>query len=211
LNTGRYVLSSALLRLRYEANNELTGVINPLFSGSSSRSQACSALPKWHSLGLGIVIHLEAVAALLVLLPIPILQHSTRTILLERLHTVRSMVHDIISLIREERILHRLRIDKQVHGRIVNVKMLELDHVVNVLALGAAEDDADVLPLGEGVEHGNLRQLEVGLPGELDGEVATAVVLGVAVRLLDALEAPFVGAALDGGGEGGGVHFFAGP
>ena len=97
------------------------------------------------------------------------------------------------------------------HGLLIDVEMLNDHHVLEVGGLGRTKDDGDVLPTGEGVQHGNLGQVAAGRVGQLDGQIAAAVVLGVAVGLLHALEAPLVGAALDGCVEGVGIDLVLGP
>mmetsp|Transcript_35801 Transcript_35801/g.78396 ORF Transcript_35801/g.78396 Transcript_35801/m.78396 type:complete len:317 (+) Transcript_35801:123-1073(+) len=100
---------------------------------------------------------------------------------------------------------------KEHHRLLVNVEVLQDHGIFEMIGLGGTEYDGNVLPTRQGVEHGNLGEVAAGGIGKLDGEVAAAVVLGVAVGLLDALDAPFVGAALDGHVEGGGVNFLLGP
>ena len=100
---------------------------------------------------------------------------------------------------------------EQHHGLLIDVEMLNDHHILEVGGLGRTKDDGDVLSTREGVEHGNLGEVAAGRVGQLDGQIAPAVVLGMAVGLLHALEAPLVGAALDGCVEGVGIDLVLGP
>ena len=97
------------------------------------------------------------------------------------------------------------------HGLLVDVEMLDDHHVLEMSRLGRPEDDGDVLSARQGVQHGDLGQVASCRIGQLDGQIASAVVFRMAVGLLHPLEAPLVGAALDGGVEGGGVDLVLGP
>jgi len=131
----------------------------------------------------------------------------TTTVECKRLNSMLSIVHDKLRLVREKIVLNRVGVHKQIHGRVINIEVLERHHIINVMRLGGSKDDTNVFALGEGVEHCDLGEFQITLGGEFDGEVAASVVLVVAVGFLNALQAPFFSASLYGIVEGGGVHF----